>query len=250
LVLAGVSPRPASSQAWTPDPASTVPPPTSGFASDEADPAGRIARRIAQLVPTFPNLRAAARHGRWLLDERARWAVRDEAACLQELASLGIDAAPFPMPRSLVPTPVVVRGPIGGVRYEMLSQVEFIVSCELAARLPSFSEVMREHGLDRVVVSSTWRSSPRTSFHRMALALDIRSFYGPGSRLVVAGGYVTERSRATCPASSSAPRLQRIACDLADTGRFSTVITPSYSPGHWNHFHVDARPDDPRIFVR
>ena len=38
--------------------------------------------------------------------------------------------------------------------------------------------------------------------------------------------------------------LFEIACALADTHRFSTVITPNYDEGHRNHFHLDARPDD------
>jgi hypothetical protein len=28
------------------------------------------------------------------------------------------------------------------------------------------------------------------------------------------------------------------------------VITPDYSEGHRDHFHVDVRPEDPRLFVR
>jgi hypothetical protein len=44
--------------------------------------------------------------------------------------------------------------------------------------------------------------------------------------------------------------LQRIACDLAQSRHVSTVLTPNYNAGHRDHFHVDVRPDDPRVFVR
>ena len=30
----------------------------------------------------------------------------------------------------------------------------------------------------------------------------------------------------------------------------STVLTPAYSAGHRDHFHIDIRPDDARTFVR
>ena len=45
-------------------------------------------------------------------------------------------------------------------------------------------------------------------------------------------------------------RLHAIACDLAESHRFSSVLTPNYNAGHRDHFHIDIRPDDPRLFVR
>nr|MDQ3035207.1 extensin family protein [Myxococcota bacterium] len=51
-------------------------------------------------------------------------------------------------------------------------------------------------------------------------------------------------------ATTAAAALRAIACDLAASGVLSTVITPAYSAGHRDHLHVDARPDDPRLFVR
>lgn len=249
LGAAVLTPR-ASSQRLEPDPASQPPPPPTSFLAPDTDPAGRIARQIADLVPRMPNLRAWARLGQWRLDERARWSIRAEQACLGDLSELGVDAVPFTTDRTPIPTPVRLRGPIGGVRYVMLTGNDPIVSCELATRLVHFSEVLRRHGIDRVVISSSWREQPETSFHRMGLAIDIRSFHGPGVEHVVARHYPSARTQPTCPAPANTRPLQRIACDVAETGRFSTMITPAYSPGHWNHFHLDARPDDPRVFVR
>ncbi len=34
------------------------------------------------------------------------------------------------------------------------------------------------------------------------------------------------------------------------TAQFSTVLTPNYNEGHRDHVHLDARPDDTRVFLR
>jgi hypothetical protein len=59
-----------------------------------------------------------------------------------------------------------------------------------------------------------------------------------------------ETCDAPAPAGDEARELLAIACELADAHSFSTVLTPNYNDGHRNHFHIDARPDDPRFYVR
>lgn len=229
-----------------------VPPPPSEFAAPATDPAGRVAREIASLVRALPNLRAHAPLGQWRLDERARWSIRSEHECLQQLATLGVDAEPFTTRLTPIPTPVRVVSDIGGVRYrKRRSAAVFIVSCELAVRLSHLSSVLREYGVDTVDVTSSWRRTPHTSFHRMGLAIDVHAFHGAAGTWTVERDYpAPNRRRATCPAADDAPPLRRLACDIAATGRFSTMITPDYSAGHRDHFHIDVRPDDARVFVR
>lgn len=231
---------------------SAVPPPPSEFAAPATDPAGRVAREIAAIVRFLPNLRAHARLGQWRLDERARWSVRSEHECLQELASLGVDAEPFTTHLTPIPTPVRVVSDIGGVRYrKRRSAAVFIVSCELAVRLSHLSTVLREYGVNTIDVTSSWRRQPHTSFHRMGLAIDVHSFHGARGTWIVERDYpAPDPRRPTCPVPDDAPPLRRLACDIAATGRFSTMITPDYSAGHRDHFHIDVRPDDPRVFVR
>ncbi|MCZ7684525.1 MAG: extensin family protein [Sandaracinaceae bacterium] len=65
--------------------------------------------------------------------------------------------------------------------------------------------------------------------------------------------YLETPAHRTCEAPDDdwrAAALMRIACGLAESRQFSSVLTPNYNEGHRNHFHVDIRPDDPRIFVR
>lgn len=231
---------------------SAVPPPPATFAAPESDPAGRVAREIAALVRVLPNLRARAPQGQWRHDERALWRVRSEHECRQELAALGVTAEPLRTHLTPIPAPVRVLSEIGGVRYrKRRSAAVFIVSCELAVRLTHLSEVLRGHGVHTVDVTSSWRREPRTSFHRMGLAIDVEAFHGARGSWIVERDYPAPNPRRpTCPAEEGAPPLRRLACDIAASGRFSSTITPEYSAGHRDHFHIDTRPDDPRVFVR
>ena len=52
------------------------------------------------------------------------------------------------------------------------------------------------------------------------------------------------------PARPGARTLLDAACALGRSHVFSSVLTPNYNEGHRDHFHVDARPDDPRFFLR
>ena len=221
------------------------------FAAPIEDPAGRVARQIAELVPTLPNLRARVAHGQWRLDDRARWSIRPERSCLDELRERGVQAELFRTELTPIPTPVRIQSDLGGVHYRKRpGALHFIISCELAVRLTRVGPIFRAHGIDTIDVSSSWRRAPSTSFHRMGLALDIKAFHGTAGTWVVEGHYPIDRTAPTCPASSEAPPLRRLACDLAASGQLSTVITPSYNLSHHNHFHIDVRPDDPRVFVR
>ena len=89
----------------------------------------------------------------------------------------------------------------------------------------------------------------------MGLALDLSSFVrDDGSVLDVETDFVVRDAGPTCegdpPAGEHAAALRALACDLAESGVLSTVVTPAYSDGHRDHLHIDIRPDDGRIFVR
>jgi hypothetical protein len=77
-----------------------------------------------------------------------------------------------------------------------------------------------------------------------------------GTVLDVEHDYPMHPDHPTCdgieptPATDPGRALEALACDLAERAGLSTVITPDYSEGHRDHFHVDVRPEDPRLFVR
>jgi hypothetical protein len=113
---------------------------------------------------------------------------------------------------------------------------------------------LRPHGVTSIDVMSSYRDHPWASFHTLGLALDISKFVTAEGELIVRSDFERTPAAPTCegaaPAKPPAQRLRAIACSLAQSHLFSSVLTPNYNKGHHDHFHVDVRPDDPRIFVR
>ena len=208
-----------------------------------------------------------------------RWRVRPEHRCLTELRQQKLrfrrpsppDEGEEPLDVGPTPTPVELRGTIAGVRFRSGRGGALLISCELAARLRTMAEILSRHGVDQVIVISAYRPRPRTSFHTMGMALDIMRFHleepavGPdGERspwLNVFTDFVETPNQETCAPEMLAEdspldgnergrRLLAIACDLHASGVFASVLTPNYNPGHRDHFHIDIRPDDPRVFLR
>lgn len=163
----------------------------------------------------------------------------------------------MPLERALetpVPAPVVLTGPVAGVRFRSVQRGRAIeLSCEFATRLPALAAILRSHGVHTVHVNSSYRDQPYVSFHTFGLALDVSAFETADGLLTVAGHFALTPDQPTCDASPEAPRaraLLAIACEIAASGLFSSVITPNYNEGHRDHMHFDLRPDDPRRFVR
>ncbi len=183
--------------------------------------------------------------------------------CVERLEGLGVAATRLPHPTTAGPDPVVIDGRVGGVTFQKKRRgAPFVIACALAERLPAFAATLRARGIDRVEVSSAYRREPSVSYHHLGLALDLTRFDGPGVALEVERDWTLRPLASTCPPRGHEPpaadagggdkgtALRRLACAFVDTGLFSTVLTPEYGRGHANHFHVDARPDDPWLFVR
>lgn len=223
------------------------------FAPD--DPAGEAARSIAQRVAAFPNFRAQAPGAVWREDARARFALRGSEACLNELARAGIRA--HRLERELttpVATPMVIDAPIAGVAFVSLhADREIELSCELALRLKGLARILKAHGVLAVGVNSSYRDRPKVSFHIFGLALDMMAFRTCDRTLVVADHFEVSADTHTCdatPSTEEGKALLAIVCALAESRLFSTILTPNYNEGHRDHVHLDARPDDPRLFLR
>jgi enterochelin esterase-like enzyme len=250
-------PAGAGSDALAPVPKAPPRPPTpTTFLAPADNQAGRAAREIAALAASFGNLRAGAPGARWFVDPGAQWSIRANEACFTALRKAGVRTREWRGPLSTpVPAPVELDGPVGHVTLRNLHPKRpFVVSCELAARLPVLAEVLHRHGVRAAGVMSAYRDHPRTSFHTFGLALDLSSFETTTGTLWVETDFQKTPAHPTCegprPTTRAARTLRDIACDLARTRRFSSVLTPNYNEGHHNHFHVDIRPDDPRLFVR
>jgi predicted esterase len=236
-----------------------LPPPLaeSEFTASATTQAGQAARRIAQTIPKFTNYRAKIARASWETEPAARWSIRDNEACLRELRDKQI---PFRESTAVlhtpVPSPVEVTGPVDGVTFRMMhADRTLLMSCELAVRLPDLAKIMKAHGVHTVAVISTYRDKPFSSFHTFGLALDIwKLFMEDGSVLNVLSDFArtpdVETCKAPSPGNPRARAMLEIACEIGASKRFSSVLTPNYNEGHRNHFHLDVRPNDPRVFVR
>ena len=236
-------------------PAPAVPNPPRRFDAPRSDQAGQAARRIARLVPTFENYRANIGGAEWRIHRPAVWSIGPSEPCLESLRELGVEARPRPEPHPLTPNAVEVLGPVDGVWFRMTHEEQpLVISCEMAKRLPAIIAILKEHGIHGVEILSAHRDFPRTSFHRMGLALDLMRFWTDDGWLSVEDHYEPTPMQKTCsgrrPRDRRARTLRAIACALWETEAFSSVLTPNYNEGHRDHFHLDARPDDPRLFLR
>ena len=230
-------------------------PRTRTFLAPETDPAGAIAREIAIRARAFKNFRAEIPGATWTVDRRARWSIRSQADCYEDLRAQGIAARPAAPQPTPVPAPVELLGPVGGVWFRSTHEDRpLVVACELAARLPALAEILTRHGVHGVDVMSSYRTEPTVSFHTMGMALDMARFWTDHGWMSVEHDFEATPASETCaaptPQTSHGRRLLRIACDLARSRRFSSILTPNYNEGHRDHFHIDIRPDDPRVFVR
>jgi predicted esterase len=227
------------------------------FATEPTTQAGKAAREIAKRVGTFSNFRAKIAGATWKVDSDTVWSIREGETCLGELGERGVQVQPWkaalPTP---VATPVQLRAAVSGVTFRFMhAAAGAVISCELAARLRDIADVVSKHGVHTVWVMSAYRDHPYPSFHTLGLALDLSRFDTATGPLVVKSDYAIDRARETCDEPSAKVtdkhrRLQAIACDLAASRRFSSVLTPNYNAGHRDHFHVDIRPNDPRLFIR
>ncbi len=246
----------------------------------------KSARHILKAVPTFINFRATIALATWRVDPAFEWRVRPTQQCFADLRAQKVRFRRFdpesaeggggeesdePEDVEPTPAPVFLKSPVNGVRYGLGRGNGILISCELASRLHVLSEILSRNGVDQAIVISAYRPRPRPSFHTMGLALDISRFHlreplpnrqGELSPwLTIFSDFMETPDQETCDPSLLGPssghgknergrRLLQIACDLHDSGVFASVLTPNYNPGHRDHFHIDVRPDDPRVFLR
>jgi hypothetical protein len=209
--------------------------------------------QLDRWIKRWPNMRMGHPLEQWASDATATTALRTRQECLDEIRAAGIAAVPA-NPSPIVPGAVTLRGPIGGVRFVPGHGEAMTFACELVARLPRFANILREQGVNRIVIASGYRDHPRVSFHTLGLAMDVSRFFrDDGSDLLVLRDYERTPETGTCQAtlrSEKAQALQGLACALHDGRVFSSVLTPNYNVGHHDHMHLDWRPADERFYLR
>ncbi len=222
--------------------------------------AGQVTERILNRIRTFRFFRSKISGANWGLDESRRFVIRSDEECLASLNEKNVPYERVVIPSGFVPTPVQLTGPIDGVYFNKFENTPHpTISCELADYLSRVVvPVFKSLGVIRVGVGSSYRTRPRESFHTMGMGLDVYRFevqdsenFPEPTELVVRFNFQATPNQYPCdaqPRSPKAKKLLQIACALHPY--FQSVLTPNYNRGHRDHFHLDIRPYDPRLFLR
>ena len=159
-------------------------------------------------------------------------------SCLAKLTELGIAFRTLPERRG-VETPIIVEGPIGGVRYHAYGAVPLICDCRLALALFQVSPLLTSLDITGARFSGAYvyrrTRSGRPSLHARGLAIDIHELSSKSGRFSVKHDF--ERGLPE-PCGPGLPLLNTVACRLRASSLFRELLTPDSDPDHHDHFHL------------
>jgi hypothetical protein len=206
--------------------------------------------------------------------------------CLKQLARHNV---PFERPdfkTPLVETPLLLTGPINGVRIEPpapgKTNVHGVMDCHLVLALVELARYARSLGIVGIEFYSTYRplaepkeecpkgragkkcraqkeqyeqtARAKTSRHRFASAIDIKRFIAKdGETLDVEADFEKRSGTDPCsyqPTDDKARVLSKIVCGLHANHIFNVMLTPNANKAHHNHFHFDVTPRASWYIVR
>ncbi len=195
-----------------------------------------------------------------------QYAHMSESQCYRELKRRKVSFRPVEQARG-VRYPVRVRGKIGSVTYrtnyrspeERRTTPYEVYDCRLVLALYDLSKILWTHDIEEVRIFSAWRPPskhwPEDKHgvrHPGALAADLQRFIKKtGESLSVAEHFNGEVGAALCgpeaaapePPTAQAQELRNIACEAAEQRIFQSILTPNYDRPHFDHFHVEVRPE-------
>ena len=166
--------------------------------------------------------------------------------------------------------PVRLLGDVGGVVYRtetppaVRAKNPFdVFDCRLVVALHDFSEILRAHDIDEVLMFSAWRPPSKHwpegklgTRHPGALAIDAFRFgkrktaEGERSWLSVDDDFEGALGAPVCAgdalgpgASPEARELRAITCEAAERHIFTSMLTPNFDRPHNNHLHLEITPN-------
>jgi hypothetical protein len=137
-----------------------------------------------------------------------------------------------------VETPIMLEGPIGGVRYWTVGSGPMVADCRLALALTRVAPELRALGISAVRFSGAYSYRMarvgRLSLHAYGLALDVHEVTADGKSYVVARDFARGLPNGC---ASDAPILNRLACRFAQLRLFQELLTPDSNADHRDHLH-------------
>lgn len=163
--------------------------------------------------------------------------------CLARLAEQ--DVRFHPLDRELgVKTPIVVDGPIAGIRYYTGGNGPLIADCRLVLALSLMSPELNAFGVSDVRFSGAYvfrlSNKRRVSLHAYGLALDMHGFTRLGVHYEVQHDF--HRGLGFALSDSDAPVANLIATRFKNSGLFHEYLTPDDNADHHDHVHVGVSP--------
>jgi hypothetical protein len=159
-------------------------------------------------------------------------------ACVQQLRAQGV-AFQLVSDKRGVETPVLIEGPIGGVRYWTVGAGPMVSDCRLALALVKVSPELRGLGISAVRFSGAYSYRMarvgRLSLHAYGLALDVHEVTAYGKSYVVAKDFARGLANGC---ATDAPVLNRLACRMAQLRLFQELLTPDSNADHRDHLHL------------
>jgi hypothetical protein len=185
-----------------------------------------------------------------------------DRACLQVLRKAGV-AFTSPDTTRGIRTPVVIQGPIDGVRLIPRGRREALMDCALARALLESGALLRGLGIRGLEYSAAYDYRPRRgaeklSAHAHGLAIDVHALRSDSRRYDIvkdfekgAGEWLRLRpgpgALAGCVGScrtEAGKYLRTLACRLKLHSPFRVLVTPDDNADHRDHFHLEVFPDD------
>jgi hypothetical protein len=187
------------------------------------------------------------------------------SACLAELKQRKLPFERAGGAAAGIAAPVRVTGPIRGIRFVTPGKKSVYgkLDCRLALVLDELATVLERHGVASVRVDNAYRPKAHlpgrrtSSQHRYGLALDVTAFeLADGGVLSVESDWHGEIGTEPCGADAkffdAEPRaiaLRDLVCEIARSGLFHHILTPSYNAAHRDHVHFDIKRGEKRSIV-
>ena len=142
-----------------------------------------------------------------------------------------------------VHTPIIVDGPIAGVRYYAGEKTELVADCRLVLALAMVGAELTAYGVSDVRFSGAYvyrlSAKGRVSLHAYGLALDMHGFTRNGQHYEVKRDF--RRGLGTA-LESDAPVTNAVAARFHQSGLFHEYLTPDDNADHHDHVHIGVSP--------
>jgi hypothetical protein len=195
-----------------------------------------------------------------------RLASLSPAQCRAELRKRGIKSKRAGKAAPGVASPLRLDAPLRGVRFVTPGRksVYGILDCRLALTLDELGALLAQRGVVQVRVDNMYRPKAKLpgrrkpSQHSHGLAIDIYGFeLASGKKLDVEADWQGELGTPPCGPESrlreprdEAITLRNLFCEVARSGLFHHLLTPSYDLAHKNHLHLDIKRDCRDLLIK